>query len=212
VNQSGDFRSDYGSSAFDARHRWVISGSYQIPSLHNVWAAAPDRVFAGWRLSAINTLQSGFPINFQNSNVPSLTCSWAFSFYGCGDRPQIVFRPHATDPRSQTFTSPLGGNVRQNYWFDPTAMTDAPLGQYGNVPRGYFTGPGYTNLDFSIQKDTRITEGKILQLRLEAYNAFNHTNFANPSGNVGSTNFGRITAIRNFTNSRLVQLGAKFLF
>jgi len=212
VNQSGNFRGDYGSSAFDARHRWVISGGYEIPSLHKVWAGAPDRVFNGWRLTAINTLQSGFPINFQDSNVPSLTCSWFFSFYGCGDRPQTVFRPHAVDPRSTTFTSPLGGDVRTHYWFDPTAMTDAPLGQYGNVSRGYFRGPGYTNLDFSIQKDTTITEGKVLQLRLEAYNAFNHTNFANPSGNVDSTNFGRITSIRSFTNSRLVQLGAKFTF
>jgi Carboxypeptidase regulatory-like domain len=212
VNQYGNFRGDYGSSAFDARHRWVISGGYEIPSLHKVWAGAPDRVFGGWRLTGINTLQSGFPINFQSTNVPSLTCSWQLSFYGCGDRPQTVFRPHAVDPRSATFTSPLGGNVRTHYWFDPTAMTDAPLGQYGNVPRGYFVGPGYTNLDFSIQKDTTITEGKILQLRLEAYNAFNHTNFANPSGNVDSTNFGRITATRSFTNSRLVQLGAKFTF
>lgn len=212
VNPYGDFRHDYGSSAFDARHRWVISGSYEIPSLHKVWSGAPDRVFGGWRLTAINTLQSGFPINFQSSNVPSLTCSWSQGYYGCGDRPQIVFLPHAVDPRSTTFTSPLGGNVRNHYWFDPTAMTDAPLGQFGNVPRGYFVGPGYTNLDFSIQKDTKISEGKVLQMRLEAYNAFNHTNFANPNGNVDSTNFGRITAIRSFTNSRLVQLGAKLTF
>jgi hypothetical protein len=91
-------------------------------------------------------------------------------------------------------------------------MTDPALGQLGNVPRGYFRGPGYTNLDFSIQKDTIITERTTLQLRLEAYNAFNHTNFGQPNGNVDSTNFGRITAIRNFTNSRLVQLGAKFIF
>ena len=77
---------------------------------------------------------------------------------------------------------------------------------------GYFVGPGYTNLDFSIQKDTKISEGQVLQMRLEAYSAFNHTNFANPNGNVDSTNFGRITAIRSFTNSRLVQLGAKFTF
>jgi len=91
-------------------------------------------------------------------------------------------------------------------------MTDAPLGQLGDVPRGYFHGPGFSNLDFAILKNTKITEGTNLQLRLEAYNAFNHTNFGNPNANVDSGNFGRITGIRSFTNSRLVQLGAKFTF
>jgi len=215
VDPYGRFGRDYGSSTFDARHRWVISGSYDIPSLKKVWAAAPSRVFDGWRLTAINTLQSGFPLNFESTNVPSLTCSWALSFYGCPDRPQVVFTPKALNPRSSTFF--YRGLQRKNYWFDPHAMTDAPLGQLGDVPRGYFVGPGYTNLDFSIQKDTHITERTTLQLRLEAFNAFNHTNFANPNtnnggSNVDSRNFGRITSIRNFTNSRLVQLGAKFIF
>ena len=92
-------------------------------------------------------------------------------------------------------------------------MTDAPLGPFGDVPRGYFVGPGYTNLDFSIQKDTKITEGKVLQMRLEAYSAFNHTNFANPNGNVWiAPTLAATTAIRSFTNSRLVQSGAKFTF
>jgi hypothetical protein len=147
--------------------------------------------------------------------VPSLTCSWLLSFYGCPDRPQVVFKPKALNPRSATFV--YRGKLRKNYWFDPTSMTDAPLGQLGDVPRGYFVGPGYTNLDFSIQKDTKITEGTLIQLRLEAYNAFNHTNFSNPNtstggSNVDSSNFGRTTSIRAFTNSRLVQLGAKFIF
>ena len=62
------------------------------------------------------------------------------------------------------------------------------------------------------KKDTRITEGKTLQLRIEFYNVFNHTNFANPSGNVDSGNFGRISAIRANTNSRQIQVAAKFIF
>jgi hypothetical protein len=80
------------------------------------------------------------------------------------------------------------------------------------VGRGFLRGPGYWNTDFSIQKDTMITEGTRIQLRLEAYNVFNHTNFANPNGDVNSSNFGRISALRRFTNPRLVQLAAKFIF
>jgi hypothetical protein len=206
----GRFARDYGSSAFDARHRWVISGTYDIPNLHKLVSGAPDRVFGGWQVSAINTLQSGFPLMLQSTNVPSLTCSWAVSFYACPDRPQLVSMPKALNPRSATFL--YRGRLRKNYWFDPTSMTDAPQGQLGDVPRGFFHGPGYTNLDMAIQKNTKITEGTSLQLRLEAYNAFNHTNFGKPNNNVDSSNFGRITGIRTFTNSRLVQLGAKFVF
>jgi Carboxypeptidase regulatory-like domain len=203
----GRFRNDYGSSAFDVRHRWVISGTYEIPSLHKVWAFAPDRVFGGWQLSAINTLQSGFPLFLEATSVPSLTCSWQFSFYGCPDRPQLVSFPKVLDPRNVTTFRRKG-----NYWFDPASFTDAPLGQLGNVSRGFFHGPGFTNLDFAIEKNTKITEATNLQLRLEAYNAFNHTNFGTPNNNVDSSRFGLITSIRSFTNSRLVQLGAKFTF
>jgi len=209
----GRLKNDYGSSAFDARHRWVISGIYEIPSLKKLWAAAPGRAFDGWQISAFNTLQSGFPLTLQATNVPSLTCSWFWSFYACPDRPQLVTFPTALNPRTSSFVSPVaGGAPRNHYWFDPNSFTDAPLGQLGNVSRGFFRGPGYTNLDMAIEKNTRITEKTSLQLRLEAYNAFNHANFGNPNNNVDSSNFGRITAIRAFTNSRLVQLGAKFLF
>jgi carboxypeptidase family protein len=202
----GRFARDYGNSAFDARHRWVISGSYEIPSLHKIWSGAPDRLFGGWQLSGINTFQSGFPLFFQSTNVPSLTCSWVYSFYACPDRPNLVTAPRVLNPRTSVF------GTKNHYWFDPASMTDAPLGQLGDIPRGYFHGPGYSNLDFAIQKNTKITEGTNLQLRLEAYNAFNHTNFGTPNANVDSGNFGRITGIRSFTNSRLVQLGAKFTF
>lgn len=208
----GRFQNDYGSSAFDVRHRWVISGTYEIPSLHKVWAMAPDRIFGGWQISAINTLQGGFPLDLQSTNVPSLTCSFLYSFYACPDRPQLVTFPTVVNPRTSSFTSPVGGNVRNHYWFNPADLTDAPLGQLGNVSRGFFIGPGYTNLDMAIEKTTRITEKTSFQMRLEAYNAFNHTNFGQPNNNVDSSNFGRISSIRSFTNSRLVQLGAKFSF
>ena len=202
----GRFQNDYGSSAFDVRHRWVISGTYEIPNLHKVWALAPDRVFGGWQISAINTLQDGFPLDLQATSVHSLTCSFFFAFYACPDRPQLVTFPTALNPRNAT----IGGKT--HYWFNPADFTDAPLGQLGDVSRGFFRGPGYTNLDMAIEKNTRITEKTFFQMRLEAYNAFNHTNFGQPNNNVDSGSFGRISSIRSFTNSRLVQLGARFTF
>jgi len=160
----------------------------------------------GWRITGINAIQTGFPINFQDTGSRSLTCSLNFTFYACPDRPQIVSTPTILDPK----TSVIG--TKNHYYFNPSAFGRETLGTLGNVGRGYLYGPSYWNTDFSLQKDTRITEGKTLQLRFEAYNVFNHTNFANPVGSVSSGNFGRISALRNFTNSRQIQLGAKFLF
>lgn len=202
VDPYGQFRRDYGSSAFDARHRWVVSFDYEVPSLKHVWSAVPGRLVEGWRLTGINALQSGFPVNLQDSNNRSLTCDLFQSFYGCPDRPDLVSVPTILDPKA----------TANHLWFNKAAFSHNAIGTLGNVGRGFLIGPGFWNTDFSVQKDTRITEGKTVQLRLEAYNLFNHTNFANPSGNVNSGLFGQITGIRRFTNSRLVQLGAKFIF
>jgi hypothetical protein len=206
VDPYGRFGRDYGSSAFDARHRWVLTLEYEVPSLKHVWSAVPGRLVEGWRLIGINALQSGFPVNLQDSSNRSLTCDLFQSFYGCPDRPNLVSVPTTLDPRTSMF------GTKNHYWFNPASFSHNAVGTLGNVGRGFLIGPGYWNTDFSIQKDTRVTEGKTIQLRLEGYNVFNHTNFANPSGDVNSSNFGRISAIRRFTNSRLVQLGAKFIF
>ena len=206
VDPYGRFGRDYGDSAFDARNRWVFSGTYDIPSLKHLWAAAPDRIFNGWRLTGINAVQAGFPIIFQDTGSRSLTCALNFTYYACPDRPEVLAAPILLNPK----TSVIG--IKNHYYFDPSTFGRETLGTLSNMNRGFLHGPGYWNADFSIQKDTRITEGKTLQLRLEAYNVFNHTNFANPSGSVSSTSFGRISGLRAFTNSRQVQLGAKFLF
>lgn len=206
VDPYGRFSRDYGSSAFDARHRWAVSFSYEVPSLHRVWSFIPSRLVDGWRLTGINALQTGFPVNLQDSGSRSLTCALNYTFYACPDRPDLVSVPTTLDPRTAVF------GTKNHYWFDPKSFTRNAFGTLGNVGRGFLRGPGFWNADFSVQKDTRITEGKTIQLRLEGYNVFNHTNFANPTGSISSGNFGRISAVKRFANPRIVQLGAKFIF
>jgi carboxypeptidase family protein len=201
VDPYGNFRRDYGSSAFDARNRWVTALIYEIP-VPRVSSEILSRAVKGWQVSGIATWQSGFPILLQDSNNLSLTCNGNYSFYGCPDRPDLVSTPTIMDPRASA----------KHFYFNPSAFTDNALGTLGTVGRGFLTGPTYSNVDFSLQKNTTITEGKTLQLRGEFYNLFNHTNFANPSGDVASSRFGQVRGIRSFTNSRLIQLGAKFVF
>jgi hypothetical protein len=200
----GNRARDYGASAFDARHRFTFVFSYDFPKPRFV-----PRVLGGWRVTGQTVVQTGFPINLEDSNELSLVCSTTYSFYACPDRPDRVSAPHLLDPRASA----------NHQWFDPTTFTDNAVGTQGNVSRGFIYGPGYWGTTFSIQKDTKITEGTFIQLRLEAYNVFNHANFANPNGDVASSTFGQIVSLRPFVNngpspegSRLVQLAAKFIF
>ncbi|HEY1482702.1 MAG TPA: hypothetical protein VGF19_08275, partial [Candidatus Acidoferrum sp.] len=202
VDPYGNFGRDYGSSAFDARHRWVGTFVYDIPGPKNLSNIIANRLLNGFAITGIATWQSGFPILLQDSNTLSLTCSGAYSFYGCPDRPDLVAPVTLLNPKTST----------THLWFTPSSFTDNAVGTLGNVGRGFLTGPTYSNMDFSVQKNTAITEGKNIQLRIEFYNLFNHTNFANPVGDVASSRFGEIRGIRSFTNSRLIQLGAKFVF
>jgi hypothetical protein len=204
----GNRARDYGNSAFDARHRFTLVFSYDFPRPTFGPSFVP-RVLGGWRVTGQTVVQTGFPINLQDSNELSLVCSTTYSFYACPDRPDIVSAPRLLDPRASA----------NHQWFDPTTFTDNAVGTLGNVSRGFLRGPGYWGTNFSIQKDTRITERMNIQLRLEAYNVFNHANFANPDGDVASATFGQILSLRPFVNngpspegSRLIQLAAKFIF
>ena len=125
--------------------------------------------------------------------------------------------PVAVNPHTAMFgtgcnLTPLPKTCMNHYFFDPSSFTDNALGTLGNTTRNFFHGPGFWNTDFALRKVTRITEGTSIEMRFEAFNLLNHVNFANPVGDVADPNFGRISSIRTGSNSRLLQLGAKFSF
>jgi hypothetical protein len=105
-----------------------------------------------------------------------------------------------------------------DHWFDPKAFILPTPGTFGNVSRGSMRGPGLVNLDTSFFKKFSITERVSLQLRAEAFNLFNHSNFFYPNqvvfgGNSASYTYsdsaGQITAA---ATSRQIQLALKLLF
>jgi hypothetical protein len=71
-------------------------------------------------------------------------------------------------------------------WVNPVAFEDAAPGTFGTSPRNGYYGPGYASVDFSVVKNTKITERIAAQLRVEMFNLFNRTNLAPPSGTLGS--------------------------
>jgi len=204
---------DRGDSAFDARHRFVITYNYEFPHLHS--NGLFNRLVNGWRIGGITTYQTGFPITVGDSGFTSFTCD-AFVYYSCWDRPQQVGPVRILDPR---VLHDFGGGPG-NYYFDPTSFVPAAFGTFGNVSRNSFHGPGISNTDAVVAKDTRITERVGLELRFEFFNVFNHTQFLLPD-NVGGTPgqgdvqnggggiFGEVLSDRP---PRLIQLGAKITF
>jgi hypothetical protein len=201
---------DYASSVYDARQRLVIAYVYQIPGMHGDWIVS--RLTRGWTITGITTFQTGFPLDIADLSEPSGGCDSAGDFT-CWDGPNQVAPVHYLNPRAT------------GMWFDPSSFAQvscAPscpavgvspttVAAYGNAPRNPIRGPGINNWDFLLYKDTAITERMKVQLRLEAYNVFNHTQF-NPNGVVTDVISGSFGAITSAQNPRLMQIAAKFIF
>jgi hypothetical protein len=152
---SDNLKAEKGPSTFDARHRFTTGLNYSVP----VWQALPGKLASGWQLNTIITAMSGQPIGIITGG----------GFNG-RQRPDVV--PGVP----QVFH----GNPSVAY-INPAAFA-TPVGLDGNLGRDAVYGPGFWNLDFSVTKDTHLTEKLNLQLRAEFFNIFNHPQFALPGG------------------------------
>jgi hypothetical protein len=197
---------NYGSSDFDARHRIAASYVYDLPSIGKGLIRS---TLAGWELAGVTAIQTGFPIEIYETSSRSLWCD-GYSDFGCPDVPQMTrFR----------FSKP---NLRKNpQYFQTSSFSQESIGTFGNTPRNFLHGPGfdYTNLQVSKSLYFGADRSQRLQLRIEAFNALNHANFANPSGNFNSGGFGQITSVLHSSDpnadpspARAVQLAGKYSF
>jgi hypothetical protein len=101
---------------------------------------------------------------------------------------------------------PHGFHRTAEAWFNGAAFSQPALGIYGTSPRNFLRGQGTNNLDASVFKTTHLGEHLALELRLEAFNALNRTQFAFPDSNVADPTFG---VVRAAAPGRILQLGAK---
>ncbi|MGD0964123.1 MAG: carboxypeptidase regulatory-like domain-containing protein [Candidatus Acidiferrales bacterium] len=188
-------------SAFDVKHNFVLSYSYQIP-FERLFAAT-NRWTQGWELSGIVHFSSGLPVTLVNFGDNSLL----------GSEPNGINNFGVDEPDDSGGSLDLNPNPRNGQpYFNTAVFPENALGTPGTAKRRFFYGPGMNNYDMALLRNVRLTESKSLQLRLEGFNVFNHTQFFGPQavdGNIDSSTFGQ--AIRT-APPRLVQLGAKFLF
>jgi Carboxypeptidase regulatory-like domain/TonB dependent receptor len=186
VQDSYNPQGDRGLSDYDARHRFVARGIYDLPFRGN-------RFVEGWQLAAVLQAQSGNPVNIVTANS---------TITGVAN----TIRPNVTGPITMIDSV--------DRWFDTSVFTSGS--SFGNLGRNVVIGPGFDNTDVSLMKNTAVTESLHVQLRIEFFDVFNHANFGQPGNVVGSPGFGRITNTRLPTgesgSSRQIQLGIKVLF
>jgi hypothetical protein len=207
-----DPRYDYADCNFDLRHNLVASVLYRLPFKGN-------RLVEGWQLSGIFTAQSGSPFSISDG----------FDQAGLFNNVAST-RPDVT-PGCNPYVkkSSLGPGVPyiEPQWTNSSCFTLEPVGTLGNAGRNTLVGPRFINLDFSLIKNTKITERVSAQFRAEFFNLPNRTDFIAtnnslyipaalglPGGGdagIPSPTYGWITATAP-NSQREIQFGLKLLF
>ncbi len=202
-----NLRAEHAISANDTPHRLTAAIILDLPVGRDRWIGGGmnrvlDGIVGGWSLASVITLQSGQPLAVNMS----------------GDSARLADgnqRPDVICPQLRTGLSYRQAAASGGPYLNMDCFADPGDNIPGNAPR-YFSnlrGDGIRNLDTSLSKEFKIREGKLLQVRAEMFNAFNHQRFAFPDvGYVGSavSSFGTVTATTN--NYRRMQFGARFQF
>jgi len=203
---------NFGDSSFDVRQRLVFAPVYTVPFRQGGSAFSPvNLALAGWSISGITTLATGFPydISYAGSTSRSLYCDASLAFYACPDVPLQTGAVTFSNPRTRIATGL--SHSGDSTWFSAGSFTAEPIGSFGNVHRNPFHGPGINNTDLTLAKNFSLGgEGtRSLRIGMASQNAFNHTQFNNPVTSYGSGTFGLITAA---ANARATQLFATINF
>ncbi len=220
------------SSDFDVRQALSFSGGWDLP-FDQLWQSGPKILTKGWSLYPIVSWRTGFPLDV----FAGLTTSNGDPGPAGDGQARLVradlvgalntFNAHAY----QTINGQAG-----NFYFNPNSFsnaranalnaqsqTDASVlaGQFtaGSFPRNGLRGPGYVNTDLSIAKHLFFFGERVdAELRGDAFNVFNHTNFANPDTNITDSTFGTISQVAgsssntNPTGPRIVQVALHLRF
>jgi hypothetical protein len=197
---------DRGNSAQDIRHTITSNWMYQLPfgpGERYLNTGVTSKILGGWEASGIWTARTGRMLTIGISRSASAVPDGNTS----GQRPNVV-------PGVSIY--PAGGPTF-NQWFNTAAFAIPANGTWGNAGRAIGVGPGLFQVDFSLQKNTRIAERKSLVFRIEMFNISNRIQAGNPGTTLTSpASFGLTTSGLNRTigtgTSRQVQLAMRLNF
>ena len=193
---------EHGIGSNDTPQRLTAAIIFELPFGRDRWIGrgmnrVMDGIVGGWSLNTVVTLQSGQPLAIYNS---------AGLLADGNQRPNVICS-QLSSGLSYRDAAKLGESVLNQDCFGDPGDNIA-----GNAPRHFsnLRGNGIHNLDTSLSKEFTIREGKLLQVRAEMFNAFNHQRFAFPDVGSGDGALGQVTSTTN--NFCRMQFGARFQF
>ena len=205
---------DRGLSSFDARHNLVPTITYPFP--FRFQNKALGMIVGGWTVNGIGTFRTGEPFTGRVGSNQSQNGDRWFPDRpnlnpGFGNNPTSGVTPAPCKVGAVTIPAgtPLG---TPDLWYDPCAFSKPVPGTYGNLGRNTMTGPQLFNVDFSADKNFKLTEALNLQFRAELFNLLDEAHFYEPGFNVFSGSAGSITKLISSPGGRLVQFGLKVAF
>lgn len=199
VQNFWNLRLERSLSVTDVRHRAVVSFVWELPfgrgrAFGSNWNRFLDAVAGGWRASGVMTFQSGFPVVIRLARSNLLEGR---------QRPHLIGDPA------------VAGSVRDKLdnYFNEAAFAEPEPDTYGSAPRtlGY-RNPRIINSDLTVSKEFRFLERHRIELRLEAFNAFNGVVFDKPDARYGSNTFGQISSYARGFGPRQLQFGIRYQF
>jgi Carboxypeptidase regulatory-like domain/TonB dependent receptor/TonB-dependent Receptor Plug Domain len=199
---SFDLQAERGNSDFDIRHRAAINFIYE-PNIgrgrDHLNEGFAGRILEGWSLTGIVQAQTGHPYDIYGTTDSDHTGQAALV-----SRTLSISQPPGKD---KTYTGPAASSIY-----------NTPFDVQPNTGKNAFYGPGLVNIDAAVLKNIALPEKLKLQFRLEAYNLFNHTQFAQPNNFYvpGDITFGEslatITRPDGTTSARQLQVALKLIF
>lgn len=216
---------DYGRCDYNVGKAFKIFGVWQPVFFHgsNNWL---EKIAGGWSLSGIFNLHSGFPwtpvVSVQGGSLYCGQCGYSTLF------PTAYLGGAGHSTSNSAFETVAGSNFPNGgaaYFAAPPSSYAAFSGTTSGtglpaapaVHRNSWNLPGYKSLDLTLAKGFGLPKAPVLgesariELRVDAYNLFNNLNLDpnHVSNNIGSSNFGTITA---GLGGRVIALGARFSF
>jgi hypothetical protein len=202
-NNPLDFGQQYGPSGFNRPRRFVVNYQYELPfGAHST--GFTGKLASGWNVAGVTVVQDGTPITIYDGRGGTI--------YGNSGNSRAQLCQGVTNSQvmsSGSVESRLGGYFNANAFCAPPVLSADGGTGYGDSAVGIAFGPGQFNWDFTVLKNTKLTENQSLQFRTEFYNLFNHPQFTNPINQVGPT-LGRITGTS--VNQRIIQFALKYIF
>jgi hypothetical protein len=207
-NLAALLRADRGPNAQTAHHRLTFTEVWQLPigrgrAIGSNMGGLMDAVVGGWQLSSITSWRTGMPVNVSLTRTGTDPATGlAYSFF---DRNGGSLRPNLTgvDPNGNS-----DAGADRLHYLDPAAYSVPAVNTPGNATPGSAWGPGALTTDISLVK--RFTFNFMTaDVRAEAFNLLNHTNWGMPNASYPSATFGSITTAGD---PRVVQLAVRIGF